>query len=219
MDGGKMGRYRRISLFIITTLIVSVFLLCQKVYASSTTNEKSPFSFSVSLYKDKDIKTSSSLVKLKAEEVDVVYSELNKVSNQKEDLASYVASLKEQVASLDDMFVHIDKYAPDSGGNNYAWGNCTYYVKSKRPDISNSLGNANTWYSAAKSRGWKVGTKAKKGAIATSTGGWLGHVAYVEGVTPDGEWVTISEMNAPGFNVISSKTVRFSEFRYIYELS
>ncbi len=42
------------------------------------------------------------------------------------------------------MFVKVTRYAGNASGNNYAAGNCTWYVKSRRADIPNNLGNANT---------------------------------------------------------------------------
>lgn len=207
---------KRIVLFAIATLFVSfnsVFLLPDTAHASDK-----PVVFGLMLDRQQEIEYSNKLLEVKSIEVETVTKELDVITDKKDNLASYVGSLKDHIASLSDMFVRINKYAPDSAGNNYAFGNCTYYVKSRRPDISNSLGNANTWYINAKLSGWNVGSKPKKGAVAVSTAGWWGHVAYVEGVTPNGEWVTISEMNAPGFNQISSRTVHYSEFNYIYEL-
>lgn len=126
---------------------------------------------------------------------------------------------KKRVEELKNMFVHVTRYAGGSGGNLYAFGNCTWYVKNRRPDLPNNLGNANTWYSMAAADGYNVGSAPKKGAVGTSTAGWLGHVVYVEGVSLDGLTVYISEMNYAGFDLISSRTVSASDFVYIYELN
>lgn len=126
---------------------------------------------------------------------------------------------KKRLEELRNMFVHISGYASDSAGNTYTPGNCTWYAKSRRPDIPNSLGNANTWYSRAAALGWNVGLTPKKGAVATTTAGWAGHVAYVEGVSLDGIWVTISEMNYFGLYSMNTRTVHYTEFKYIYELN
>jgi len=125
---------------------------------------------------------------------------------------------KKRLADIKNMFVHITGYAGDSAGNTYSYGWCTWYVKNRRPDIPNNLGNANTWYDRAAAQGWNVGLTPKKGAVATTTAGWAGHVAYVEGVSLDGQTVTISEMNYVGWNIVSTRTVHYTEFRYIYEL-
>lgn len=129
------------------------------------------------------------------------------------------AAEKARIEALKNLFVHINRYASDSRGNTYTPGNCTWYAKSRRPDIPNSLGNANTWYYRAAAQGWDVGLTPKKGAVATTTAGRLGHVAYVEAVTPDGKWVTISEMNYGGLYHMNTRTVYYTEFKYIYQLN
>jgi surface antigen len=102
-------------------------------------------------------------------------------------------------------------FSANSAGNTYYRGYCTWYAKSKRPDIPNSLGNANTWYIRAKALGLPTGTEPKAGAI-----GQQGmHVVYIEKVNKDGT-VTISEMNYKGYGIVSFRTVPASYFRYIY---
>lgn len=97
-------------------------------------------------------------------------------------------------------------------GNTYGYGYCTWYAKNRRPDLPNSLGNANTWYSRYTGN---KGTAPRAGAIGTTTAGGLGHVVYVEAVNADGT-VTVSEMNFKGWNIISTRTVASSNFLYIY---
>ena len=126
---------------------------------------------------------------------------------------------RKRVEELKNMFVHVNRYASNSSGNTYAPGNCTWYAKSMRPDLPNSLGNANTWYYRAQAQGWNVGSTPKKGAVATTTAGGLGHVAYVIGVSLDGQQVTIREMNYRGLYSMSTRTVHYTEFKYIYELN
>ncbi len=66
---------------------------------------------------------------------------------------------------------------------------CTDYVHSKRPDVA-IYGNAGyNWLSAAQAAGKATGTDPRAGAVAVMNG----HVAYVEGVNPDGSYV-VSEM-------------------------
>lgn len=153
-----------------------------------------------------------------AQQLDSAKSQVDTLNQQLAQKKATAQAEQDRVDQLKNMFVHIDLYAPDSSGNLYDWGNCTWYAKSRRPDASNSWGNANTWYETAADQGWSVGLTPKKGAIATSTGGWLGHVAYVEGVSLDDQWVTISEMNVDGLNVIDSRTVYYTDFQYIYQL-
>ena len=98
-----------------------------------------------------------------------------------------------------------------SAGNTYASGYCTWYAKSRRPDLPNRLGNANTWVARAAAQGIATGSAPRAGAI-----GQQGmHVVYVESVNGDGT-VTVSEMNWKGFGVVSSRTVAASNFTYIY---
>lgn len=123
---------------------------------------------------------------------------------------------EEEAKRLASLVVKPTRYASDASGNAYAPGNCTFYVKQKRPDIGNYWGNANSWMSSAASQGWKTGSVPKVGAIAATSAGYYGHVAYVEAV--NGNTITISEMNAQGLGVISTRTASASEFQYIYNL-
>ena len=98
-----------------------------------------------------------------------------------------------------------------SAGNSYGYGYCTWYVKNRRPDMPNNLGNANTWVARAAAQGMATGSTPRAGAV-----GQAGmHVVYVESVNADGS-VTVSEMNRAGWNVVSSRTVPASYFQYIY---
>jgi surface antigen len=86
-------------------------------------------------------------------------------------------------------------FAASYGGNGYAYGYCTYYVAS-RVAIPNNWGNANTWDDYARLSGWTVSSVPIAGAIAQSdTMSYLGHVAYVEQVSPDGSQIIYSDMN------------------------
>lgn len=98
-----------------------------------------------------------------------------------------------------------------AGGNTYSAGYCTWYAKSRRPDLPNNLGNADTWVARAAAQGIPTGAAPRAGAI-----GQRGmHVVYVESVNGDGT-VSISEMNREGWNVVSSRTVPANYFQYIY---
>lgn len=213
-----MTRFRRVSSVLLATLIASVFIFTPKANAASLVDTNKGFSFGAVFNRQSEVDQSSSLVTKKSAEVKVVSDQLQTIVATKSDLSKDVDSLKQQLASLDDMFVHINKYAPDASGNRYAPGNCTWYVKSMRPDIGNFWGNANTWYANAKSQGWSVGDLPKKGAVATTTDGWAGHVAYVVGVSLDQKYATIKEMNYGGLYQMNTRTVYYTEFKYIYEL-
>ena len=97
-----------------------------------------------------------------------------------------------------------------SDGNTYGYGYCTHYAKQRRPDLPNSLGNADTWY--IRYNGPK-GSEPKAGAIGVAKG--YMHVVYVESVNTDGT-VNISEKNYNGWNVVSSRVAPASEFLYLY---
>lgn len=97
------------------------------------------------------------------------------------------------------------------GTNTYDIGNCTWYAKSRRPDLPNNLGNANTWTYIAASEGYSTGSSPTPGAIGQKSM----HVVYVESVNADGT-MNISEMNEVGFNVVSSRTISPAGWSFIY---
>lgn len=168
---------------------------------------------------DKIVSISKDRLEERSKIVAEVKQEADIAEKAKANIVNQIEQIKAEINALDDMFVKINRYASDASGNAYADGNCTWYVKSKRPDIGNFWGNANSWYAAAQAQGWNVGTKAKVGAIATTTEGWAGHVAYVEKVSKDGQRVTISEMNWGGLYNMNTRTVPYTDFKYIYELN
>ncbi len=99
-------------------------------------------------------------------------------------------------------------YEPTRWSNNYPFGQCTWWVAHKR--YIPWMGNARDWFYAAQAFGYRVGRTPAPGAIMVTTGNsWLGHVAYVEGVTREG--VVISEMNAyvagGGWGRVDTRTV------------
>jgi len=98
-----------------------------------------------------------------------------------------------------------------SPGNTYAAGYCTWYAKSRRPDLPNRMGNAISWVASARAQGYATGSTPSPGAIGQQGN----HVVYVESVNPDGT-VTVSEMNYQGLFVISGRTVAANNFQYIY---
>jgi surface antigen len=95
-------------------------------------------------------------------------------------------------------------------GDSYAWGNCTYWVYKLRQDagdpIPTNWGNANTWALNALLQGYQEDHTPTVNAIMQTSGGDLGHVAYVTAVDPTtGAW-TISEMNVEGLDIVDTKT-------------
>ncbi len=98
-----------------------------------------------------------------------------------------------------------------SGGNGYVAGYCTWYVKSRRPDLPNSLGNAYAWISNAAAQGLSTGSAPRVGAAAQRNN----HVAYVEAINSDGT-ITISDMNYRARFATTTRVVNPAEWRYIY---
>lgn len=101
-----------------------------------------------------------------------------------------------------------------SYANDMSYGQCTYWAKSKRPDLPTGLGNANTWYIRARSMGLAVGSTPKVGAVATTTRGARGHVSIVEQVKDN--MIYVSEMNVHGVGVLSYAWYPASDYQYIY---
>lgn len=95
-------------------------------------------------------------------------------------------------------------FTPIYGGNNYAYGWCTYYA-SARSGAPGGWGNAGTWDDYAQiTPGWSVSLLPRVGAIAQRDGG-AGHVGIVEDVRMHRGQLQIiySDMNGlAGFNSV-----------------
>lgn len=102
-------------------------------------------------------------------------------------------------------------HAVSSAGNLYTKGYCTWYVKNRRPDLPNNLGNAATWVTRAAAQGISTGSAPRIGAVGQRNN----HVVYVEAVNDDGT-ITISEMNYRALYEKTTRTVPASYFAYIY---
>ena len=95
-------------------------------------------------------------------------------------------------------------------GNSYYAGQCTWYVKNTLSWVGNFWGNANQWAASAAAAGRLVDSNPTVGSVAVFMQGVAGassygHVAVVTGVNSG--MVTISEMNAQGEYVVSSRTI------------
>ena len=99
-----------------------------------------------------------------------------------------------------------------SYGNDYAWGNCTYFVASV-VKVPTNLGNANTWAYYASQDGFSVGNIPAPGLVAQTSAGYLGHVALVTAVS--GGQVQVEEMNVNGLGVVDYRWVNTGDFVYI----
>ena len=96
----------------------------------------------------------------------------------------------------------------NSGGNLYSPGNCTFFAKSRRPDLPNSLGNADTWLIRAQKLGLPTSNTPSVGAVAVAYGM---HVAIVEQV--NGNQILISDMNYRQLGVVTTRWVSTSVFQ------
>lgn len=102
---------------------------------------------------------------------------------------------------------------PGGGAHRFPWGQCTYYVASRRKITFR--GNANQWPKNARAAGYRTGQTPVVGAIAvTNEHRVYGHVGYVEKVNSDGSF-TFSEMNYAGLGVVTRRTMKTSDRRFI----
>ncbi len=127
-------------------------------------------------------------------------------------------ALAQQIAEIDQQLAGSDS-APAAAksascGNHFAFGQCTYYVASRR--CVPWFGNADQWLRNAAAMGYAEGRAPRAGAVAVwypGAGGAssVGHVAYVEAVGPSGGVPAgsfrISEMNWGGWNRVDQRTL------------
>lgn len=101
-------------------------------------------------------------------------------------------------------------------GNDYALGNCTWYVYNRMEEIGTPiytyLGNANMWVDTGPARGYEVTTTPKVGSAVVFLPGVAGinvpegHVGFVEHVNDDGTFL-FSEMNFTGLYNLTWRTL------------
>jgi surface antigen len=117
------------------------------------------------------------------------------------------------IGALADSALHLYT-GPASTTNTYDFGFCTFWAAKRREEIGkpipNTWGDAHTWDDRASLMGYTVDHAPEVGAIMETDDGDLGHVAFVEKVNPDGTW-EISQMNAPGWDIISNRTFKASD--------
>ena len=107
-----------------------------------------------------------------------------------------------------------------NSGNYFPWGQCTwgaYQIFHDRTGVWPMInGNAKDWAGSAQANGWTVVLDAQPRAVVVFQPGvqgaaWTyGHVAWVDSVEyrSDGPYVHITEMNALGIGVWSTRTVK-----------
>ncbi len=97
-----------------------------------------------------------------------------------------------------------------SSGNLYTPNNCTWYAKSRRPDLPNNLGDSINWVANAAAQGFATGSTPRAGAV-----GQQGmHVVVIEKV--EGNRVYLSEMNYDFNGGFRYRWASASDFAYIY---
>lgn len=106
----------------------------------------------------------------------------------------------------------VSSVARIASANSYSWGQCVWYVATRR--AVPMWGNANQWLANARAAGWATGNVPRVGAIAWTGKGYAGHVAIVEAV--NGNQVTVSDMNYAGVGVVTTRLTSASEWVYIY---
>ncbi|TDM35745.1 LysM peptidoglycan-binding domain-containing protein [Macrococcoides canis] len=105
--------------------------------------------------------------------------------------------------------------------NLYDLGQCTWYVFNKRASIGKGIStywwHARNWANGAIKDGYTVNRTPAYGAIAQTSDGYYGHVAFVERVNGDGT-ILVSEMNyATGVGVIGYRTLnQWQVSRYVF---
>jgi hypothetical protein len=109
--------------------------------------------------------------------------------------------------------VYIEAAAQADTTNLYDPGQCTWYVKSMKPEIPNTWGDAIDWYANAQAQGWPTGSEPRVGAA-----GWrYGHIVYIKAVDPINQTVTYTDMNGRYIPYeIGERTVAQSTLMYIY---
>jgi surface antigen len=116
-----------------------------------------------------------------------------------------------------------------TGTNNYPWGQCTWYAYQRRAELglptSGNFGNGGAWAASASALGyWVDNVPRHTGDAVVFTAGQAnadstyGHVAVLEKINADGS-IEISESNAKGLGVVSSRTFsadQAAQLQYIH---
>ncbi len=132
------------------------------------------------------------------------------------------ATLTVQAVSFDLSHSGAYYYTGPCEQNGYDCGWCTWWAAHRYNQshpgnpLPTNLGDAYSWAEAARQQGMTVSFKPRAGAAIAFPG--RNHVAYVESVKSNGD-VMMSEMNAVGWNTVSSSVIPASQtgnYKYIY---
>ena len=107
-------------------------------------------------------------------------------------------------------------HAVGTNSNNYPWGQCTWYAYQRRAELGlPSSGNFGNWVDNTPRH---VGDAVVFAPGQANADGTYGHVAVLEKINADGS-IEISESNAKGLGVISTRTFSAAEagkFQYVH---
>ena len=126
-----------------------------------------------------------------------------------------VRAIEQQIADIDNEIAALESpggtvNGGSSCGNRFAFGQCTWYVATRR--CIPWIGNADQWYYNAAAMGFQEGHQPEVGAVVVFWPGGdgassVGHVAYVEAVGPasgvPAGYFKQSEMNYAGWDRVS----------------
>ena len=124
---------------------------------------------------------------------------------------SQIAQIDQEIAANAVPYV---SHSSSSCGNHFAYGECTWYVASRR--CIPWLGNANQWFYNAGRMGYSEGHVPAVGAVVAFWPGgdgasWIGHVGYVEAIGPaagvPAGYFKFSEMNYAGWNRVDYRVL------------
>jgi len=127
------------------------------------------------------------------------------VEDAKKAEAAQVAQIPKSIQKVPQKVSSVARIA---SSNSYSWGQCVWYVATRR--AVPMWGNANQWLANARAAGWATGSEPRVGAIAWTGKGYAGHVAIVEAV--NGNQVTVSDMNYAGVGVVTTRLTSASEW-------
>jgi surface antigen len=135
----------------------------------------------------------------------------NTLSEPARAIAAQIATIDEQIAGQQAG----PRVGGGSCGNHFAYGQCTWYVASRR--CIPWGGNARDWFYNAAAMGFKEGHMPVAGAVVVFWPGGdgaspvFGHVAYVEAVGPaagiPAGFFKLSEMNFNGWNQVNYRVL------------
>jgi surface antigen len=126
-----------------------------------------------------------------------------------------------QIDEIDDELGGNVSVPGSSCSNDFAYGDCTWYVATRR--CIPWGGNADQWYYNASRMGYQEGPTPEVGAVAVwiqgegGSNSWYGHVAYVEAIGPNtgvgsiavvpAGFFEISEMNWGGWDSVDYRLI------------